>query len=149
MKQLFLILFVLISISSIAQNGIFVSERFEFVNKNEPFKNREEFVPKKLIINITELHGEFVKGSILWDISEGGDDSEYIEFELTRIKNSSFDQESSSFIKCYESNMKILDQIIDHADVFIIKNVQNNDLRVDVFNRIKNTINRFDKLHKI
>ena len=134
---------------SLGQNGIYVSNRFEFVSQNESFRNREDFTPKKLIIRINEFHGEFLNGSILWEMDEADGQSVYLEYELISLKNSSFDQSSNSFIKCYNANIKVLDQIIDHVEVFIIKDIETNTYTIDVFDPLNLTINRFDKLIKI
>lgn len=149
LKYFLVITFFFISFLSNGQNGIYISKRFEFISQNEPFRNREDFTSKTLIIKINELHGEFLNGSILWELDEIDGQSVYLEYELISLKNSSFDQAENSFIKCYKANIKALDQIIDKVEVFVVKNVGTNTYRIDVFDPKNLTINRFDKLNKI
>lgn len=149
MKYFLIAICCLIINSTFGQNGIFVSNRFEFISQNEPLLNREDFIPKKMIININELHEEFISGSILWELSEVNSQSVYLEYELRGLKNSSFDNSTNSFIKCYKANIKISNIIRDHVDLYIIKNVSTNALRIDVFDPINLTIHRFDKFVKL
>jgi hypothetical protein len=149
MKHILIILIVLLAFAGYGQNGIYISKRFEFVSQNEPSRNREDFTSKMLIIKINELHGEFLNGNILWEIDEVDGQSVYLEYELLSLKNSSFDDTKNLFTKCYKANIKALDQLIDRVEVFIIKDVENNTYRIDVFDPVNLTINRFDKMVKI
>jgi hypothetical protein len=149
MKYYILFTIMLIDTLAFGQNGIYISQRFEFVSQNEPFRNREDFTAKTLIIKINEFHGEFLNGSILWELDEVDGQSVYLEYELLSLKNSSFDEDKNLFIKCYNANIKALDQIIDKVELFIIKDVGRNTYRIDVFDPINLTINRFDNLRKI
>lgn len=149
MKYYILFAILLTNTLAFGQNGIYISQRFEFVSENEPFLNREDCTSKTLIIKINELHGEFLNGSILWEIEEVDGQSIYLEYELTSLKNSSFDENENQFVKCYNSNIKALGQIIDKAEVFIIKNINTGTYRIDVFDPRNMTINRFDNLVKL
>ncbi len=149
MKYYLLLIMILFSVLSFGQNGIYISKKFEFISENEPLRNREDFTSNTLIIKINEFHGEFLSGSILWELEGDDGESFYLEYELTSLKNSSFDQTKNLFIKCYKANIKALDQIIDRVEVFIIQDVGTNSYRIDVFDPRKLTINRFDKLTKL
>ena len=149
MKYFLIAIYCLIVNMTFGQNGIFSSNRFEFISQNEPSLNREDYTPKKLIININELHDEFINGRILWELFEENGQSVYLEYELLSLKNSSFDNTSNSFIKCHKTNVKVSNIIMDHVDLYIIKNVSTNALRIDVFDPIKLTIHRFERFAKL
>lgn len=149
MKYFLIAICCLIMNLTFGQNGIFVSNRFEFISQNEPSRNRVDFIPKKLIIDINELRDEFINGSILWELAEENSESVYLKYELLGLKNSSFDSGANTFIKCYKANIKVSNVIVDHVDLYIIKNVSTNALRIDVFDPLKLTIHRFDKFVKL
>ena len=148
MKTLLCCFIFFSSIFSIhAQNGIYQSSRFEYINEANPSKNRVEFSNKTLVIQINELQGEFRSGKILWEMNNNGQ-SEYIEWELTALKNSYFDEKTSAFIKCYKANMKVLNVVIRPVEIFISKFTKENTYRIDVYDPELKVINRFDNLNK-
>ena len=129
------------------QNGVYQSSIFEYINENDPSKNHRESTNNTLIIQINELQGEFIDGKILWELKKDGK-SEYMEWELIRIKNSFFDEETNSFVKSYKANMKILGVVMRQADVYITKNIKDNTYRIDVYDPELKVINRFDNVTK-
>ena len=68
---------------------------------------------------------------------------------LKSIKNSHFDDANNAFIKVYNADLKILGQVISQAEIFVWRFVNDNTYRVDMYDPIKKTINRFDKIIKL
>ena len=148
MRKSVIILFCLLTTFIVhAQNGVYQSSIFEYINENNPSKNYREPADNTLIIQINELQGEFIDGKILWEMKKDGK-SEYMEWELIRIKNSFFDEETNSFVKSYKANMKILGVVMRQADVYITKNIKDNTYRIDVYDPELKVINRFDNVTK-
>ena len=148
MRKSIIILFCLLTAFIVhSQNGVYQSSIFEYINENNPSKNHREPADNTLIIQINELQGEFIDGKILWEMKKDGK-SEYMEWELIRIKNSFFDEETNSFVKSYKANMKILGVVMRQADVYITKNIKDNTYRIDVYDPELKVINRFDNVTK-
>jgi len=131
-----------------AQNGVYQSTKFEFISQNEPSRNRVDYTKNTLTFQINEFHGEFLGGKILWEMKSDGQ-SEFLEMSLKSIKNSYFDESDNAFIKVYHADLKILGQKIDQVEIYIWKFINDNTYRVDMYDPIKKTINRFDKIIKL
>jgi uncharacterized protein YqfB (UPF0267 family) len=150
MKHFFIstVFAVLICNAIHAQNGVYQSTKFEFISQNEPSRNRIDYTKNTLTFQINEIQGEFIGGKILWEMKSEGQ-SEFLEMSLKSIKNSHFDDANNAFIKVYNADLKILGQVISQAEIFVWRFVNDNTYRVDMYDPIKKTINRFDKIIKL
>ena len=140
-----------LSIGINAQNGVYRSTKFQFISKNESFRNRIEYKNNTLTIQINEFQGDFLNGKILWELRSEPDDgqSQILEMSLKSIKNSNYDESNKAFIKIYYAEIKLLGQVVDQIEVFIWKFVDTNTYRVDMYDPVKKTINRFDNMVKL
>jgi len=144
-----IILSIIIGIMEIsAQNGIYQSTKFEFISKNEPSRNRVEYKNNTLTFQINEFNGEFIGGKILWEMKNQGQ-SEFLEMSLISIKNSFFDEKNNAFVKVYNANIMILGQVVGKEDIYITKFIDSNLYRLEMFNTVQQTINRFDNIKKL
>lgn len=150
MKHVFIaaVFAVFISNSIQAQNGVYQSTKFEFISQHNPSKNRIDYSKNNLTFQINEIQGEFIGGVILWEMkSEGG--SQILEMSLKSIKNSHFDDSNNAFIIVYNADLKLIGQVLMQAEIYVWRFVKDNTYRVDMYDPIKQTINRFDKIIKL
>lgn len=139
---------LLMSEDLIAQNGIYKSTKFEFISKNEPNRNRVEYKNNTLTFQINEFNGEFTGGKILWEMKNQGQ-SEFLEMSLISIKNSFFDEKSNAFVKVYNANIMMLGKVVGKEDIYITKFIDTNLYRLEMYNTVRQTINRFDNIKKL
>ncbi|MGB5926774.1 MAG: hypothetical protein WBH03_01300 [Cyclobacteriaceae bacterium] len=151
MKTFSILLFVtvlMIGQDLFAQNGVYQSSKFEFINKNEPSRNRVEYKTNTLTFQINESSGEFTGGKILWEM-KNDEQSEFLEMSLVRMKNSFFDEKSNAFVKVYDANIMMLGQVVGKEDIYITKFIKTNLYRLEMYNTVRQTINRFDNIKKL
>lgn len=75
--------------------------------------------------------------------------SDFLEINLKSLKNSHFDEKNKAFIKVYFADLKMLGQTVGKSEIFIWKFINDNSFRIDMYDPIKKTINRFDKIIKL
>lgn len=143
-----LLTFCIQSIDLIAQNGVYLSTKFEFISINEPSTNKVEYQNNTLIFQINEIDGEFTGGKILWEIDDEVQ-SEFYEMSLLRIKNSFFDEKSNAFVKVYDANIVLLGIVLGKEDIYITKFIDTNLYRLEMVDTDNQTINRFDNIKKL
>ena len=151
MKKILLvsILTFLIYNVTYAQNGTYKSTRFEFISQSVPSRNRVELKYNTLTIQINEIQGEFIDGKILWEMKSDDNQSEFLEMCLKSLKNSHYDEANKAFVKVYYADIKMLGQTVGQSEIFIWKFVNENNYRIDMFDSVKKTINRFDNVTKL
>lgn len=132
----------------LSQNGVFVSSRFEFINKMDQTKNRVDFTKNILTFFINETNGVFSGGKVLWEI-QANHDSEIIEISLKKKKKIYYDKDNHATTRVYDADILMLDQIIGEEEIRITKFERTQTYRLEMYNVSRETINRFDNLKKL
>lgn len=148
-KIMYVVLCFFIVLNAKAQNGVYRSTKFQFISENEPFRNRISNENNTLTIQINEIQGEFLGGKILWEMKGDRDQTAIMEMSLKSIKNSYFDEEVNAFIKVYYAELKLLDSPFKQVEIFVSKFIKDNTYRIDMYDPVNKTINRFDRIIKI